>query len=241
MPRETIDETRAEIRRLGVKLGIPADNVTDAIKKCADDSETRALRRKWTTKARSLDHQYARGLRAVEDQRWSEQAIADHGERMVQETHDRRAHRARMTLGVRLDAALNGIGAMSTVGSSAGGGGGGGRSSERPAGPPKAEQLDVGQEITAIRTLVELVEDRWDAERGLLAPVDYLKMPVADKNRLLARLAGVHAKTVAEMFPFLGGERTIRNYRREWGVIPATGLPKDETQTQTQTQEAEAA
>jgi hypothetical protein len=233
VPRETIDQTKAEIGRLGHKLGIPPENIADAIGKCADDQEIRALRRKWTEKARSLDHQFARKLKVVEEERWAQDAISTHGERLVDEARERRARRQGQSLGTRLDAALVGLHAMSTAGSSWQTGGGG-RSSERPAGPPPAEVVDVSAEKTALAILVELLEDRWDAERGLLAPVDYAKMPTADKDRLIARLEGVHSKQIAEMFPWLGGQRTIENRRKEWGLIPSSGRPK-------QVQEAEAA
>lgn len=232
MARETIDETKALIRRLGDRLGIPPANITDAINKCGDDNEVRALRRKWTRDARSLDHQFARKLRAAEEERWAAEALAQHGERLTEEAKGRRASRERLTLGSRLDAALVGLGCMSTVGSGLRAVNGG-RSSERPAGPPPAEQPDVSQETRSIRTLVELLEDRWDAERGLLSPVDYAKMPTADKDRLIVRLTGVRSDQVAEMFPWLGSARTIERRRKELAdelgvrVSPTTGLPRE--------------
>jgi hypothetical protein len=226
---QTIDETKGEIRALGDKLGIPPENVAEALKKCADDNEVRALRRKWRKKARSLDHQFARKLQVAEEQRWAAESAALHGERLVAEARERRAFRQRQTLGFRADAALAGLGAMSTTGSSWQTGGGG-RSSERPAGPPPAEQPDVSQERAALTVLVELLEDRWDAERGLLAPVDYAKMPTAEKDKLIARMTGVHARQIAELFPWLGSQRTIENRRREWGLVPSSGLPKTEAE-----------
>ncbi len=229
MARQTIEQTKAELYRLGDKLGIPREAVTDAITKCGDDNEVRALRRKWRSRAVGLDNQFARKLRVEQEDRWAAEALVTHGETMVQATRDRHRDRRRLTLGSRLDQAMAGLGALSTVGAPRPSSGGG-RSSERPAGPPPAVAVDVSAERTALTVLVELIEDRWDAERGLLAPVDYAKMPVADKNRLLARLEGVHSREVAELFPFLGSQRTVENYRREWGCIPSTGLPKTITE-----------
>lgn len=227
MPTQTIDECRAEIHELGKVMGIPTDNITRALANCATDLEVRALRRKWRDRRRADITRFNRNLIRQQQDAWAAESAIKHGETLLEQARERRSARRRLTLGARLDKAVGELGRLSVKGSSWQTSGATARGSEHAM--PSVAQLatvDVSAEMAALAVLIEALEDKLDAEKGLLPPMDYAKMSTADKDQMIARLSGVHAEWIGEHMPWLGSAKTIRRRRKEWDLVPTTGLPR---------------
>lgn len=137
---------------------------------------------------------------------------------------DRRADRARQSLGDRLDRVLVELELVSSV----------------PAGPlsvpiaratpdstppPPADLPSASARLSLIRTHLELLERALDAHLGRAEPDELVWASSDLKNALLlARFRGVPSGLVARDFPELGSARTIERVRRAAGLRPSTGL-----------------
>lgn len=125
---------------------------------------------------------------------------------------ERKAERRRMSLPARLQRALDAIKRLSTVPAAqieAGVHGG-----ERDFAPKPAETLDVSGHLRVIQARVEAIEEDLDVAQGLARSRDVVRMHGFEKDRIIIEeCEGMRAEDVAEAYPYLGSERTIRRIR----------------------------
>ena len=246
MPTLTEAVVLTDIRELGDTLGYPTANVEAAIVACADLAELKGLRTKWMDRKRAANTELTR----KDNERFHEgQKVASllkHGAELEEGARERRQAREAQSLGARWDHVLTQAAVLSNAATvklnpaTA-------PSADGALGPPglrivgdtvgtDAPVLDLTEETRLATILVEQAELRLDAHRGLIPPVDYVKMSNRDKDNLIDKLVGISSDTVSATFPFLGSARTIERARvemakqREIRVSPKYGTIIEEVQ-----------
>lgn len=131
-----------------------------------------------------------------------------------QRANARQQERAVQSVGARLDAAVNRLQAMSTIGA--------GRIARQSRGcehdttpaPVEDPTAVIARELRVIVAQLELIETRVDVEAGLIPPRPSRLGSTAEKDReIWDEWQGYRAAEVAHFAPHLGSARTIERAR----------------------------